>query len=224
MRRPPGPASDGRPASAGPVDRMLQRVAEEVRDERVLRAMRAVPREQFVPALLRHSAYEDAALAIGEQQTISQPLIVGMMTEALALAGEEHVLEIGTGSGYQAAVLARLAADVVTVERIDALRERAEATLERLGVTNVRCLPAGEVLGAPEHAPYDAIVVTAAAPEVPAALMEQLGVGGRMVVPVGGRHEQELLVVRKTEEGTERHVLTLCRFVPLLGAGGFPQR
>ena len=209
---------------AGPAGRMLRRVAEDVRDERVLRAMRAVPREQFVPASQRHAAYEDAAIAIGEQQTISQPLIVGMMTEALALAGEEHVLEIGTGSGYQAAVLARLAADVVTVERIDVLRERAQATLARLGVTNALCLPAGEAPGAPEHAPYDAIVVTAAAPDVPAALLEQLRVGGRMVIPVGGRHEQKLLLVRKTPGGTERHTLTLCRFVPLLGAGGFPPR
>ena len=202
---------------------MLRRIAQEVKDERVLRAMREVPREEFVPDHLRRSAYEDAALSIGERQTISQPLIVGMMTEALELSGEEHVLEIGTGSGYQAAVLARLAAGVVTVERIDVLRERAQETLQRMGVTNVRCEPAGEPLGAPEHAPYNAIIVTAAAPEVPGVLLEQLRQGGRLVIPVGSRWEQELIAVTKTADGAPSRLITGCRFVPLVGPGGFPE-
>jgi protein-L-isoaspartate(D-aspartate) O-methyltransferase len=205
------------------VERMLRRIAEEVADERVLRAMREVPREEFVPAEVRGYAYEDAALAIGEGQTISQPLIVGMMTEAMALRGDERVLEIGTGSGYQAAVLARLAASVVTVERIDALRLRARDTLERRGVTNVVCLPAGELPGAPDHGPYDAIMVTAAAPEVPQALLDQLREGGRLVIPVGSRWEQELIAVTSTAASTECRTITACRFVPLVGAEGFPE-
>ena len=202
---------------------MLSRVAGEVADERVLRAMRGVPREQFVPAELRRFAHADAALAIGERQTISQPLIVGLMTEALTLRGDERVLEIGTGSGYQAAVLARLAATVVSVERIEVLRLRARETLERLGVGNVVCLPDGDLPGAPEHAPYDAIMVTAAAPEVPEALLEQLSEGGRLVIPVGSRRRQELIAVTRTAAGTERCTLTACRFVPLVGPGGFPE-
>jgi len=202
---------------------MLSRVAGEVADERVLRAMREVPREEFVPAELRRFAHHDAALAIGERQTISQPLIVGLMTEALALLGDEHVLEIGTGSGYQAAVLARLAATVVSVERIAVLHRRARDTLQRLGVTNVLCLPDGERPGAPDHAPYDAIIVTAAAPEVPEPLLGQLREGGRLVIPVGSRRQQELLAVTITAAGTEHRTLTACRFVPLLGPGGFPE-
>ncbi len=202
---------------------MLSRVAGEVADERVLRAMRGVPREEFVPAELRRFAHADAALAIGERQTISQPLIVGLMTEALTLRGDERVLEIGTGSGYQAAVLARLAATVVSVERIEVLRLRARETLERLGVGNVVCLPDGDLPGAPEHAPYDAIMVTAAAPEVPEALLEQLSEGGRLVIPVGSRRRQELIAVTRTAAGTERCTLTACRFVPLVGPGGFPE-
>ena len=204
------------------VDRMVAAVAEQVSDPHVLRAMREVPREAFVPAQLQRYAYEDTALAIGAGQTISQPRIVGAMTEALALRGDEHVLEVGTGSGYQAALLARLAADVVTVERVDALRLRAQATLARLGVTNVRCLPAVDVLGAPGHAPYDAIVVTAAAPGTPHALLEQLREGGRLVIPVGSRSEQELLVVTKHADGVTQRSLGPCRFVPLLGRDGFP--
>ena len=200
---------------------MLRQVAERIRDARVLRAMSEVPRDEFVPEHQRRHAYEDAALSIGQGQTISQPLIVGLMTEALELVGTEHVLEIGTGSGYQAALLAQLAAHVVTVERVDELRERARRTLERLGVTNVVCLPAGEQLGAPEHAPYHAITVTAAAPAVPATLLEQLRPGGRLVIPVGSRREQELVVVTPTADGVQQRWLTACRFVPLLGPGGF---
>ena len=200
---------------------MLRDVAGQVHDRRVLAALRAVPREAFVPAGLRRFAHDDTALPIGGGQTISQPLIVGMMTEAAALTGDEHVLEVGTGSGYQAAVLARLAREVVTVERIDALRRRARATLEQLGVRNVRCLPAGSPLGAADEAPFDAILVTAAAPAIPAALVEQLADGGRLVIPVGSRLEQELLVVTKRDGRLAQRSLGGCRFVPLIGEGAF---
>lgn len=201
---------------------MLKTVARAVRDPRVLEAMRCVPREEFVPPELRRFAFEDVALAIGEDQSISQPLIVGVMTEALALDGNEHVLEVGTGSGYQAAILARLARDVVTVELLDSLRETAEARLRRFGVTNVTMLPAGPMLGAPERAPYDAIIVTAAAPTVPDALLDQLVVGGRLVIPVGMDPDgQELWLVRRTSMGATRTSLGGVRFVPLRGPGGF---
>jgi protein-L-isoaspartate(D-aspartate) O-methyltransferase len=161
-------------------------------------------------------------LAIGQGQTISQPLIVAMMSEALALTGNERVLEVGTGSGYQAAILGRLAREVVTVEVHDILRESAEEALRELGVANVRCLPAGEVLGAPALAPFEAIIVTAAAPRVPPSLVAQLNRGGRLVIPVGTRAEQHLVVVMKREGGdlAERS-LGACRFVPLVGTEGF---
>ncbi|MFN8637895.1 MAG: protein-L-isoaspartate(D-aspartate) O-methyltransferase [Dehalococcoidia bacterium] len=201
---------------------MVLEVAREVSDPRVLEAMRAIPRERFVPPDLQAYAYENEPLPIGLAQTISQPLIVGMMTEALALTGSEHVLEIGTGSGYQAAVLARLAHDIVTVEVFDDLRLRATEALTVLGVTNVRCLPATEELGAPDLGPFDAIIVTAAAPAVPPSLLAQLAPGGRLVVPVGTRTQQELVVVTRNAEGSLRtRSLGGCQFVPLLGAEGF---
>ncbi len=201
---------------------MIRTVARVVRDERVIEAMRAVPRDEFVPPRVRRYAFEDHALPIGEGQTISQPLIVGMMTEAAHLDGHEHVLEVGTGSGYQAAILARLARDVVTVEIVAALREQAARSLDRLAVRNVTVLAAGPVLGAPEQAPFDAILVTAVAPSIPDVLVAQLRVGGRLVIPVG-RHadDQELLVVTRTAEGFATGSLGGVRFVPLRGAGGF---
>lgn len=206
-------------------EELVREIAREVRDERVLDVMREVPRERFVPPDVRPWAYEDHALAIGEGQTISQPLIVAMMTEALALEGGERVLEIGTGSGYQAAILARLAREVVSVEVHDPLRERAIEVLRDLGVTNVRCLAAGDDLGAPGLAPFDAIIVTAAAPEVPWALLEQLAPEGRIVIPVGDRDEQDLLVIQRHADGShEETSLGGCRFVPLLGPGGFEPR
>ncbi len=213
-------ADDRRRGAA--IEEMVRHVARVVRDQRVLDAMRVVPRDEFVPPRLRRYAFEDHALPIGEGQTISQPLIVGMMTEAARLDGHEHVLEVGTGSGYQAAILARLARDVVTVEIVATLREQAAATLGRLGVTNVTVLAAESQLGAAHLGPYDAILVTAVAPSVPESLLRQLRVGGRMVVPVG-RHDddQELLVVTKTAEGIETTSLGGVRFVPLRGAGGF---
>ncbi|HRC62140.1 MAG TPA: protein-L-isoaspartate(D-aspartate) O-methyltransferase [Dehalococcoidia bacterium] len=206
------------------IEEMVRLVGRVVRDERVLDAMREVPRDEFVPERVRRYAFDDQALPIGEGQTISQPLIVGMMTEAARLDGHEHVLEVGTGSGYQAAILARLVRDVVSVEIVGSLREQAARTLARLGVTNVTVLPAGEELGAPAFAPYDAILVTAVAPSIPPTLMGQLRVGGRMVLPVG-KHadDQELLVVTRTAAGIETTSLGGVRFVPLRGAGGFEE-
>jgi protein-L-isoaspartate(D-aspartate) O-methyltransferase len=202
-------------------DALIDAVAAFVRDRRVLRAMRRVPRHRFVPLDLRAEAYDDVALPIGEGQTISQPVVVGIMTEALALRGGEHVLEVGTGSGYQAAILAELAGDVVTVEVIDALRERAARTLGDLGVRNVRVLAAGDEVGAPEYGPYDAIAVTAAMPEVPQALLDQLRTGGRLVAPVGSLGAQRLVAITRLASGFEERSLGACRFVPLVGPAGF---
>ena len=199
---------------------MIAEVARTVTDERVLDAMRRVPRHRFVPVELREWAYEDRPLPIGGGQTISQPTIVGMMTEALALTGVEHVLEVGTGSGYQAAVLAELAHDVVTVEVIDALREGAARALADLDIHNVTVLPAEGGLGCAERAPYDAILVAAGATEVPDALVAQLRVGGRLVIPVGDRDVQRLLVVTRTATGTTEADLGLCAFVPLVDVPG----
>ncbi|MSP22873.1 MAG: protein-L-isoaspartate(D-aspartate) O-methyltransferase [Dehalococcoidia bacterium] len=204
------------------VDALIRELATDIRDQRVLEAIRAVPRERFVPPEFRAYAYENEPLPIAAEQTISQPLIVAMMTEALALTGGERVLEIGTGSGYQAAVLARLAREVVSVEVHDVLRHGAEQALQELGVTTVRCLEAGAVLGAPDLAPFDAIIVTAAAPRVPPSVLAQLVEGGRLVIPVGTRANQELLVVTKGSGGeTAERSLGGCRFVPLVGSDGF---
>jgi protein-L-isoaspartate(D-aspartate) O-methyltransferase len=167
--------------------KLLRRIALEVRDERVLDAMGRVPREQFVAPHLRAAAYGDFPLEIGYGQTISQPLIVAMMTAALMLDGSERVLEVGTGSGYQAAVLSLLAERVVSVERVVELADSAAERLHRLGYANVEVHAVDDVLGWPEGAPYDAIIVTAASPEVPRVLLEQLHEGGRLVIPVGGR-------------------------------------
>jgi protein-L-isoaspartate(D-aspartate) O-methyltransferase len=201
---------------------LLREVAREVDDERVLGALRRVPREEFVAPQLRHAAYENYPLAIGHGQTISQPLIVAMMTAALELQGDERVLEIGTGSGYQAAVLSLLAGHVVSVERIPALAEEAAERLHALGYANVEVHTADDELGWPDGAPYDAIIVTAASPEVPRELLDQLGDGGRLVLPVGSRAMQELVRLVKTPEGAQRHNLGPCRFVPLLGRSGWP--
>lgn len=199
---------------------MLDILAHEISDSRVLAAMAQVPREEFVPPALARWAYADRAMSIGNEQTISQPLMVAIMTEALRLSGDERVLEVGTGSGYQAAILSMLARDVVSVERLADLRERAAATLSRLGY-DVDVRNPGSQLGWPEGAPYDAIVVTAAASEVPRALLEQLGMPGRLVVPVGGRLRQRLTRVEKHPGGTTRQELGDCAFVPLIGESGF---
>ena len=201
---------------------LLEDISVEIKDPRVVEAIARVPREEFVPEEVRQSAYENMPLPIGYGQTISQPLIVAMMTEALRLKGSEKVLEIGTGSGYQTALLSRLAKHVVTVERIPPLAERAARVLSGLGHANVEVHEGGDVLGWPQGAPYDAIIVTAAAPEVPRELLDQLGSGGRLVIPVGGRELQELVRIVKTPEGALRHNLGPCRFVPLLGKSAWP--
>ena len=202
--------------------RLLAELRHDIRDERVLAAMASVSREKFVSDDLRAFAYENRPLPIGHGQTISQPLIVAMMTEALELKGDEKVLELGTGSGYQAAILAELTARVVTVERIAPLAEQATAVLAELGYDNVQVHLAGDTLGWPEEAPYDGILVTAAGPDVPPALIEQLAPQGRLVIPVGAHDVQELLLVTNSPGGLTTKRLGPCRFVPLVGAGGWP--
>jgi protein-L-isoaspartate(D-aspartate) O-methyltransferase len=189
----------------------------------VLEAMRNVPREAFVPERLREFAYEDAPLPIAEGQTISQPYIVAIMTEALQLKGGEDVLEIGTGSGYAAAVLSRVAGNVYTVECIGQLAERAATVLSDLDFRNVHVLHADGTRGWPDHAPYDAIIVAAGGPEVPESLKRQLKVGGRLVIPVGvDRGVQQLVrVTRVAEHNYRSENLAAVRFVPLVGAEGW---
>jgi protein-L-isoaspartate(D-aspartate) O-methyltransferase len=198
-------------------------VARGVRSELVLNAMRSVPREAFLPHQLREFAYTDCPLPIEEGQTISQPYIVGLMTEALALQGGERVLEIGTGSGYAAAVLAEIAADVYTVERIGPLAEKAASTLADLGYDNVHVLYGDGTKGWPEHAPYDGIIVAAGGPAIPESLKAQLKIGGRLVIPVGRDPKiQELVrVTRISEHEYRREDLADVRFVPLIGDEGW---
>ena len=202
---------------------LFSKLARRIRSPETLRAMAAVPRERFVLPEQRSMAYLDIPLAIGEGQTISQPTMVAEMTAALRLSPRDKVLEVGCGSGYQAAVLAKAVPDgfVVTVERLPALASRAEATLRELDYRNVVVELAGPVPGCPERGPYDAILVAAAAPAIPQSLLSQLRVGGRMTLPVGSREQQELLLVLKTGEGVSISDLGPCRFVPLLGAEGF---
>ena len=207
--------------AASAVDRLILDVSRDVQDPAVLAALRAVPRDRFVPAEARPWAWENRALSIGHEQTISQPTIVALMTEAAALSADDRVLEIGTGSGYQAAVLSRLAGSIVSVEVVDALRERAAELLAELGYDNVTVLPAGDELGAPDLGPYDAILVTAAAPDLPPPLVDQLAEGGRIVAPIGSRDNQDLVVATKRGDRLERRSLGPCRFVPLRGDYGF---
>lgn len=194
-----------------------------VRDERVLAVMRKVQRHEFLPEAIRQMAYSDNALPLGEGQTMSQPYMVALMTSLLELKGDERVLEIGTGSGYQAAVLAELCGKVYTVERIKSLADKARASLDRLGYRSVAIKVYDGTYGWREMAPFDAIMVTAASPDIPEPLVEQLRVGGRMVIPVGERFGQELVKVTKTPEGivTERNVP--CVFVPLIGNHGWKE-
>jgi len=191
-----------------------------IHDRRVLAALAAVPRERFVPEGLQRDAYVDRALPIGHDQTISQPFMVAAMLEALELDGG-RALEVGTGSGYQAALLAELADEVVTIERVPELAEQARTTLDAIGCGRVEVLVGDGTLGVPERAPFDAIVVAAAAPAVPEALYEQLCPGGRLVVPVGTVRDQWLEVVERGPDGPIRHRTVPCRFVPLLGSAGF---
>jgi len=194
-----------------------------IRQERVLETMQSVPRHLFVPAQSRHSAYYDGPLSIGQGQTISQPYIVALMTEALELKGYERVLEIGTGSGYQTAILSQLASLVYTVERIPELAHEAQDLLHQLGYQNVQIRVADGTLGWPEYAPYDAIIVTAASPDVPEPLTEQLAEGGRLVAPVGGSWSQSLVRIRRQGGRLRRQELTTVAFVPLIGQYGWPE-
>jgi protein-L-isoaspartate(D-aspartate) O-methyltransferase len=190
-------------------------------DERVLAAMAEAPREEFVPEELRDRAYADSALPIGEEQTISQPWIVAAICQALELQGSELVLEIGTGSGYSAAVLSLLAEHVVSIERHEPLSRRAAQVLEALGVGNVELLVGDGSLGVPERAPFDAIAVHATAPGPPPALLDQLAEGGRLVVPIAGGEADMLTVLRLEGGRIEREEIGPCRFVPLIGEEGF---
>jgi protein-L-isoaspartate(D-aspartate) O-methyltransferase len=203
-------------------DRMRQLLLREGVEPAVVDAMASVPREEFVPAELRRHAYDDRALPIGEGQTISQPLMVALMVQAAQLRPSDRVLEVGTGSGYGAAVLSRLAREVISVERQRALIPRARDALARAGVDNVRVVEAGDVLGLPDEAPFDAIVVTAGAPHVPRTLLDQIDEGGRLVIPVGPLRMQELVRATKTPHGVTLTRLGPCGFVPLVGKEAWP--
>jgi protein-L-isoaspartate(D-aspartate) O-methyltransferase len=195
-----------------------------ITDDRVLRAMETVPRHRFVPAAQSPHAYDDGPLPIGSEQTISQPYMVARMTELLALSASSRVLEIGTGSGYQTAVLAELAGQIWTVERIPVLAQRAEALMLEQGYANVHLFTGDGTLGFADAAPFDAILVTAAAPRVPGALCGQLAVGGRMVIPVTQGHSQELLLIEHPDEASfPETVLLRCVFVPLIGREGYKE-
>ncbi len=185
-------------------------------DRRVLQAMEEVPRHLFVPKLLQHRAHQPSALPIGHGQTISKPFTVGLMTSLLELQGHEHVLEVGTGSGYQAAILAKLARTVVSVERISPLAERSRVTLAKLGVENINVLAHDGGVGAPDYAPFDAIMVTACAPSLPAHLVSQLKDGGHLLIPISKGREQILYRYRRQGQEVSIEQSVSCRFVPLL--------
>ena len=202
------------PARARMVEEQLRERG--IEDARVLDAMRRVPRHELVPEAYRPHAYVDSPLPIGEEQTISQPYVVAYMTEQLRLTGEERVLEVGTGSGYQAAVLGELAAEVYTIEIVPLLARRAAKDLERLGYDNVYVREGDGYRGWPEEAPFDAIIVTAAPERIPEPLLEQLAVGGRMILPLGGRDQRLVLIIRD-EEGMDQQELLPVRFVPMTG-------
>lgn len=201
-------------------ERMVQQdiAARGVSDKLVLQAMRKVERHKFVPAHLRAQAYADHPLPIGEDQTISQPYIVAFMTEQMGLKGGEKVLEIGTGSGYQAAILAEIAKEVYTIEIVPVLGKRAEALLKELGYKNVHVRVGDGYKGWPEYAPFDAVIVTCAPDHIPQPLMDQLKVGGRIIIPVGEQWlGQELVLVTKTEKGIQKKSVLPVRFIPMTG-------
>ncbi len=198
-------------------DRLLRKLSGQISDKRVLDAIAAVPRERFVRQADRHVAYDDIALSIAAGQTISQPTIIAIMLQELELKRFDRVLEIGTGSGYQAAILGELVREVVTVERVPELVDSARQLLARLGYTNISVEEAGVALGCPGDARFDAIVVAAAAPRIPRTLVGQLQVGGRLIIPVGNLREQSLMKVVRTMDGVVTRALGACRFVPLIG-------
>ena len=204
---------------------LFNRLRREIRDEKVLRAMEQVPREFFVPSESWGRAYMDQPLPIGDGQTISQPYIVALMTSGLELRGSERVMEVGTGSGYQAAVLSRLVPDgsALSLERIPALARSAETRLRMLEYDNVEVRIAADTLGCPEKAPFDAIIVAAASPQLPPSLLDQMAVGGRMIIPIGTLKDQELVKVIRTGEGHSVRMLGPCRFVPLVGTDAWPR-
>lgn len=200
-----------------------QLVKREIKDERVLEAMGKVPRHLFIPGELRASAYRDGPLSIGEGQTISQPYMVALMTEGLGLNGVETVLEIGTGSGYQTAILAELADTIYTIERIAILSEKAQQVLREMGYNNIQFKVSDGTYGWPERGPFDGIIVTAGAPEISQILVDQLKEGGILVIPVGSRSSQTLYRVTKKKGNIEKENLTLCIFVPLVGDYGWKE-
>jgi protein-L-isoaspartate(D-aspartate) O-methyltransferase len=202
-------------------ENLLRYLDHEIADKRVVEAMKHVPREAFVSLEQCHAAYDDRPLSIGFGQTISQPFIVALMIQALVLKKDEKVLELGTGSGYETAILAELAQKVVTVECIRELAESAKQVLDKLGYSNIEVHIAGRTLGWPEGAPYDAIVVSAGAPTVPQVLLEQLTWNGRLVIPVGSRWQQDLLKLTKLKKGNRIENLGGCYFVPLIGEGAW---
>jgi protein-L-isoaspartate(D-aspartate) O-methyltransferase len=195
--------------------------AKGIHDLAVLKAFDEVPRHVFVPSGVRHRAYEDTPLPIGHGQTISQPYVHAKYLELLALSGSEKVLEIGTGSGFQSALLTKLAGQVFSIERIPALAEEARAALRECGIDRVVQRVGDGTLGWPEQAPFDAILVGAASPSVPQPLVDQLAMDGQLLIPVGGREEQTLLRLRRTAQGIERTAIDAMRFVPLIGEHGF---
>lgn len=203
--------------------RLIEHLRIEIKDEQVLAVMGRVPRERFVPSESQYAAYEDGPLPIGFGQTISQPLIIALMTEALELKGNEKVLEIGTGSGYQTAILAELVRLVISTERMPELLASARKVLDSLGYANIKLYLAEETLGWRYEAPYDAILVTAGAPRVPPDLLAQLAIGGRMVIPVGSRYMQDLYKVIKHRNKNSIENLGGCRFVPLVGKGAWEE-
>ncbi|MCF6150475.1 MAG: protein-L-isoaspartate(D-aspartate) O-methyltransferase [Candidatus Kuenenia sp.] len=194
-----------------------------IHDKRVLKAMSEIPRHRFVPDNYQHVAYEDSPLPIGEGQTISQPYMVAIMTQCLELKGEEKVSEIGTGSGYQAAILSVLAAQVYSIERHEMLAINARRLLKDLGYNNVEIIVGDGSIGLPDHSPFQGIIVTACAPKIPQNFIDQLAIGGRLVIPVGSPFGQTLFRVVKTETGTETKGILECAFVPLIGAEGWKE-
>jgi protein-L-isoaspartate(D-aspartate) O-methyltransferase len=213
------PGFDPAEARARMVERQLRRRG--IRDERVLAAMGEVPREAFVPERIRRSSYDDSALPIGHEQTISQPWVVAAICQALALEGDETVLEIGTGSGYSAAVVAQLSQRVISLERVPELVESARQALANAEVPNVEVIEADGSRGYPQEAPYEAIAVHAATPEAPHSLLAQLASGGRLVVPIAAGSADLLTAFHRIDDGLRQETIGPCRFVPLIGAEGF---
>lgn len=195
-----------------------------IKDERVLDAMESIERHRFVNEEMSNRAYDDCALPIGENQTISQPYMVAAMTELLELKGNEKILEIGTGSGYQTAVLSKLAREVFSLERIEDFALKAGKLLKELGISNVHVIVADGTLGYLDSAPFDGIIVTAGAPDIPDCYVEQLNINGSIVIPIGTRYSQVLYKVKKTADGIDKTMSTACVFVPLVGKAGWSEK